>query len=224
MTIYAGDLTANYTAPPQGDDVFVDGAPFTLSVTNATVPGHTFEDLVISPASATIEVTDTIDPVTVGIVSNGDVNEASEASFTVTVSQALDYDLDVTLSNGDAVTIDRGHLTTNYTMPPQGDDVYVDGDSVTLSVTGAQVAGQIFEDLAFSPESATVGIFDTIDPTYVSITGPGTVVEGDTTANYTVSVDHPTMANLTVNLTYSGVAQDGTDFTGVGGGDDSGRR
>ena len=48
---------------------------------------------------------------------------------------------------------------------------------------------------------------------------PANVVEGEVTTDYTVSVDQ-LAANvttpITVNLTYSGVALDGTDFTGVG--------
>ena len=58
------------------------------------------------------------------------------------------------------------------------------------------------------------------DPTpqtaLVSIVGPAEVTEGNTTTDYTVSVDQTPTSTLTVNFTYSGVAIDGTDFTGVG--------
>ena len=49
----------------------------------------------------------------------------------------------------------------------------------------------------------------------MSLAGPSDVDEGETTTDYTVSVDQATTAPLTVTFTYSGVAVDGTDFTGV---------
>ncbi|MDT8404501.1 retention module-containing protein, partial [Sulfuriflexus sp.] len=70
------------------------------------------------------------------------------------------------------------------------------------------------EELLFI-DSDDAGIDNTV---IVSLIGPSAVVEGETTSNYTVSIDQ-LAANvttpITVNLTYSGVALDGTDFTGV---------
>ena len=93
------------------------------------------------------------------------------------------------------------------------DDVYAEGgETIELSV-GQVVAGTIVD-------TSDVGI-GTIndeaipDTTTVSLTGPATVVEGDTTTAYTVSVDSPTASDLTVNFIYSGTATDGTDFNGV---------
>ena len=56
------------------------------------------------------------------------------------------------------------------------------------------------------------------DSALVSLTGPGTVIEGETTTDYTVSIDQPAgdvSSPVTVNFTYTGTAADGTDFTGV---------
>ncbi len=58
----------------------------------------------------------------------------------------------------------------------------------------------------------------TAETALVSISGAQTIVEGNTSTNYTVSVDQAAAdvkTPITVNLTYSGVAVDGTDFTGV---------
>ncbi|MFT0870240.1 immunoglobulin-like domain-containing protein, partial [Pseudomonas sp. CAM1A] len=44
------------------------------------------------------------DKVTVTIVGKGDVTEDQQPAFTVKVSQKLDHDLTVTLSNGDKVS------------------------------------------------------------------------------------------------------------------------
>ncbi|MFY4782556.1 hypothetical protein ACOTWN_04995, partial [Aliarcobacter butzleri] len=48
---------------------------------------------------------------------------------------------------------------------------------------------------------------------YVSIEGPTSVVEGNTTTPYTVSITQAPTTDLTVSFTYSGVAEDGKDFT-----------
>ena len=49
----------------------------------------------------------------------------------------------------------------------------------------------------------------------VSIEGPASVVEGQTTTPYTVKITQAPTTDLTVSFTYSGVAVNGTDFTGV---------
>jgi len=53
------------------------------------------------------------------------------------------------------------------------------------------------------------------DTAEVSLIGPAGVVEGATTTNYTLSIDEIPLSDVTVTLVYSGVAADGTDFTGV---------
>jgi surface adhesion protein len=77
------------------------------------------------------------------------VTEDQQPSFTVKVSQALDRPLTVTLSNGDTVTIEAGKTEVEYKTPAQGDDVYNDAGSITLSVTDATVPGATFENLAW---------------------------------------------------------------------------
>ena len=150
ITFGIGDTTA--TSTPflvQTDDVYLDGGSYDVSITGHT-GGVEFENLVLTD-TATVTATDDIDPVMVGIASDGNVTEAAAASFTVSVSQVLDDDLTVNLSNGDTVTIDAGDLTANYTAPPQGEDVYVDPESITIEVTGAAVAGHTFENLVDQP-------------------------------------------------------------------------
>ena len=52
----------------------------------------------------------------------------------------------------------------------------------------------------------------------MSITGAQDIIEGNTSTAYTVSVDQlasDVSSAITVALTYSGTAEDGTDFSGV---------
>jgi hypothetical protein len=47
----------------------------------------------------------------------------------------------------------------------------------------------------------------------VSIDGPATVVEGNVTSKYTVTLSETPVTDVTVRLTYTGTAEDGTDYT-----------
>ncbi|PWC09194.1 hypothetical protein DDT56_24385, partial [Brenneria corticis] len=179
----------------QGDDVYQDGESYTLSVTNAGE--HNFEQLDTSD-TATVTVTDTVDTVNVTIDSNGDVTEAQDAVFTIKVDRVLADDLVVTLSNGDTVTIQAGKQSAAYTVPAQGDDVYVDAGSVTLGLTDASVAGKIFEDLQLGSE-VTVNITDTVDTTTLTL-GDVTVAEGSDSATVSATLSNPTDRDFTVTL------------------------
>ncbi|MFG0822051.1 immunoglobulin-like domain-containing protein, partial [Pseudomonas sp. GLN_3] len=139
--------------------------------------GGNFEQLTPNPTPASTVINDSIDTVTVSIVSNGNVTEDQQPSFTVKVSQALDRPLTVTLSNGDTVTIEAGKTEVEYKTSVQGDDVYLDAGSITLSVTDATVPGATFEKLALGGP-ATVEISDTISEVVAKLTATPSVTEG----------------------------------------------
>ncbi|NZD48130.1 immunoglobulin-like domain-containing protein, partial [Sphaerotilus sulfidivorans] len=62
------------------------------------------------------------------------------------------------------------------------------------------------------PGGGTPGAEDTC---LVSIAGPASVVEGQTATGYTVSLSQPAATDVTIKLTYSGTATDGSDYTAV---------
>ncbi|MFV3319403.1 immunoglobulin-like domain-containing protein, partial [Pseudomonas sp. NY15374] len=45
VTIAAGQTQVEYKAPAQGDDVFKDSGSLTVGISDASVPGKTFENL-----------------------------------------------------------------------------------------------------------------------------------------------------------------------------------
>ncbi|WP_234506476.1 Calx-beta domain-containing protein, partial [Shewanella algae] len=72
-------------------------------------------------------------------------------------------------------------------------------------------------DATISPteSSADTTILDAQDAPVVGIVADqSSVTEGETAA-FTVSIDQVADEDVVVNFTYSGVAEDGTDFTGV---------
>ncbi|MFW8567385.1 immunoglobulin-like domain-containing protein, partial [Orrella sp. 11846] len=127
--------------------------------------------------------------VTVSIASKGDVTEDQPIVFEVSVSQPLDRDLTVKLSTGDVVIIPEGETSVDYTLPAQGDDVYKDGEDITVGLTDATVVGAEFENLVLGGE-ATVSVSDTIDTTTATLTSAGSGDEDNGSVTYTVTLDH----------------------------------
>ncbi|QGQ72077.1 immunoglobulin-like domain-containing protein [Halomonas sp. PA16-9] len=64
-------------------------------------------------------------------------SEAEEQTFTVSLSEAVDRDVTVTLDGGNTVTNRRRETDATYTRDPQGDDVFVDGENVTVALEDA---------------------------------------------------------------------------------------
>jgi hypothetical protein len=110
------------------------------------------------------------------------------------------------------------------------DDALAEGAEVFIvSITEANVADSNFEAITVSEiaGSVTTTITDQIGPdtpagtddtARVSISGEYTIIEGETSGEFMVAVDQAASdvtSDITVALLYSGVAEDGTDFTGV---------
>ncbi|NZD59484.1 hypothetical protein HZU83_22695, partial [Sphaerotilus montanus] len=85
------------------------------------------------------------------------------------------------------------------------------------------ITGGGFEQIAGNPTGAsiTTTITDDTGPRgpedtcLVSISGPGSVVEGEVASGYTVSLSQPAVTDVVVKLTYTGTATDGSDYTAV---------
>ncbi|MDP3169615.1 MAG: retention module-containing protein, partial [Polaromonas sp.] len=133
--------------------------------------------------------------------------------YTATVTQAPTSALAVTLSNGSTISIGAGQLSgSTSVVVASSEDVYVDPSSISATIASTSGGGIA---ISIDPTAATTSITDTIDTTTVSLTGSASVTEGGT-ATYTVSLTAPAQTTaVTVNLTYSGTATDGSDFTGV---------
>ncbi|WP_372831745.1 immunoglobulin-like domain-containing protein, partial [Pseudomonas putida] len=175
ITVEAGKTQGSVDFQTPANDVYNNGSTVSVTIENAT--GGNFEQLTPNPTPASTVINDSIDTVSVSIVSNGNVTEDQQPSFTVKVSQALDRPLTVTLSNGDTVTIEAGKTEVEYKTSVQGDDVYLDAGSITLSVTDATVPGATFEKLALGGP-ATVEISDTISEVVAKLTATPSVTEG----------------------------------------------
>src|SRR5690606_29516392 len=146
-----------------------------------SLTGGGFDNVDLSGATSTINITDTIDTTTVTL---SDVT-VDEGTGTATISASIDYapkdePLVLTLDNGATVTFAVGATTaTSTAFEIQGDDVYKDGETYTVKID-SYTGGAEFEKLDVT-DTATVTVTDTIDTTTVTLSDV-TVDEGTGTA------------------------------------------
>ncbi|MEB0009596.1 retention module-containing protein, partial [Pseudomonas sp. RTB2] len=137
VTIKANATSATFTVAAPADDVYKDAGPTTLSVTGvADGKDGQLEGLDLSKASATVNVTDTINTTAVTLTADSSVAEGGSINYTVSVANAPKTDLVLTLSNGDNVTIKANATSATFTVAAPADDVYKDAGPTTLKVTG----------------------------------------------------------------------------------------
>ena len=210
VTVDAGQTTGSVDFQTPANDVYNNGSTVSTSITGAI--GGNFENLVGNPAPVQTSINDSTDTVSVSIVSNGNVLENAQPSFTVSVSQQLDRDLTVNLSNGQSVVIKAGETSSQYTLPAQGDDVFKDGGSVTVSVDSASVVGQTFENLQIG-SSATVQISDTLSDVVATLTADKSTVAEGGKVTYTVTLTNADNLPVTGHGGLTFTLTDGTTIT-----------
>ncbi|MGC7840905.1 immunoglobulin-like domain-containing protein, partial [Pseudomonas wayambapalatensis] len=223
VTIAAGQTQVEYKAPAQGDDVFKDSGSLTVGISDATVPGKTFENLELG-GSATVQITDTISEVVATLSADKTtVSEGGQVTYTVTLTNAQGLSvtghggLVFTLSDGTKVTVPAGSATGTFTITAK-DDVYVGGQAPIVNKIESVTGGDNFEKLTLGSNTVTTTVTDEPsgqgDLTTVGISGDTSVTEGDT-AHYTLTLTNPSKTEVTVTLSYSGTATNGQDYTGV---------
>ena len=232
--------TESFTVTPV-DDAVVEGDE------TIVVPGSTTDEVGLTVTSATITLTDDNkstsdrrdeddkDQAEISISGpSASVTEGDDASFTVTLSAAVDAEVQVAWSaplgtdaaessdlsdTSDTVTFaanSAAGATQTITVGTE-DDTLSEGEesfTVTLGAITSDLSSQVSLKSGGSSATATISASD---PITVSLTGPSEVDEGDTTTDYTVSLSgvRPT-ADLTVSYEATdGTATAGSDYTAV---------
>ncbi|MGM6327349.1 Calx-beta domain-containing protein [Vibrio parahaemolyticus] len=233
-------VTATFTIDTV-DDVYAEGDEvFRVSV-SGIVDGDSnpiFEVLNLDNAFVDTTISDETDPgpedtVTVTMTGPASVVEGDTTTeYTVTLSDPAPVGSIVTLAyscttaSGDDITettqaiIGADGVTTTFTIDTV-DDVYAEGDEVfRVSVSGIvdSDSNPIFEALNLDNAFVDTTISDETDPgpedtVTVTMTGPASVVEGDTTTEYTVTLSDPAPVGSIVTLAYSYTTASGDDIT-----------
>ncbi|WP_315974964.1 immunoglobulin-like domain-containing protein, partial [Pseudomonas sp. 5P_5.1_Bac1] len=209
ITILVGQSTGtvNYTAP---NNVYTTNPTLTNSITSTS--GGNYEKLVTAGTPSTTVSDGPIDTTTVSLSATTSVAEGGQITYTATLTNPAASPVTVTLSNGSTIVIGKDQLSNSITVPAPADTPYIDATTLSTKITGASGGG--FENLAYSTTAAVTQVTDTNTPTTISITGTTSVAEGGI-ATYTLNLSNPSQAAVTVKLSYSGTATNGSDFTGV---------
>ncbi|HEX5361663.1 MAG TPA: immunoglobulin-like domain-containing protein, partial [Fluviicoccus sp.] len=146
--------------------------------------------------------------------STASVTEGGSIVYTAAVNNAVTGSpLVVTLSNGQTITIPVGQSSADSTpFAVRGDDAYVQGTQA-LNVGISGTSGGNYEALT-TTSTVSTNVVDDADATTVSISGSASVAEG-ATGSYTIALTSTAQTDVTVNLSYSGTAADGSDYTGI---------
>ena len=179
------------------------------------------------------------DTVSVSLTGPASVTEGQSASgYTVTLSQAAVTPVTVALTySGTAtdgsdytrvvnVTVPAGATSATFDLTTLDDALADNGETIVVEL-GA-ISGGGFEAISANPaaSSVTTTINDDVTPggpgtpgpedtVSVSLTGPASVTEGQSASGYTVTLSQAAVTPVTVALTYSGTATDGSDYTRV---------
>src|SRR5690606_25929366 len=195
ITIADGATSGSVSVAAQGDDVYQDGETVSVSIDSAT--GGNFENLVPSTTAAETVVTDTTDNVTLSLSATPTVAEGGNITYPPTLSHAAQGAVTVTLSNGETITIADGATSGSVSVAAQGDDVYQDGETVSVSIDSA--TGGNFEILVPSTTAAETVVTDTTDNVTLSLSATPTVAEGGN-ITYTATLSHAAQGAVTVTL------------------------
>ena len=207
IPVGASSASVNFIAP---NDALAGGSSLSVKIDDAK--GGNYEKLDVDGKSADTSVTDSADTTTLSLTATDSVAEGGSIVYTANLTHAAGTPVTVTLSNGAVITIAANATSGSVTVKAPADDVYKDAGTVQATISNA--TGGNFENLVKSPAAAVTNVTDTLDRTEVSITGSTSVTEGQT-ASYTVSLTSPAQTEVTLKITYSGTAADGSDFTGV---------
>ncbi|MBO2609446.1 retention module-containing protein, partial [Shewanella algae] len=193
IVIPVGQTSGSVTVDAPSDDVYLDSEVLNVGVTESQ--GGNYENLDLGNSVDT-QVNDTIDTTTVTLTAPAEVNEGGQITYTATVNNAPETDLVLTLSNGASITIAAGQTSGTVTVDAPTDDVYQDGETLTVNVTGAQ--GGNYENLDLG-NSVDTQVNDTIDTTTVTLTAPAEVNEGGQ-ITYTATVNNAPETDLVLTL------------------------
>ncbi|MFP9135515.1 retention module-containing protein, partial [Shewanella algae] len=193
IVIPVGQTSGSVTVDAPSDDVYLDSEVLNVGVTESQ--GGNYENLDLGNSVDT-QVNDTIDTTTVTLTAPAEVNEGGQITYTATVNNAPETDLVLTLSNGASITIAAGQTEGTVTVDAPTDDVYQDGETLTVNVTGAQ--GGNYENLDLG-NSVDTQVNDTIDTTTVTLTAPAEVNEGGQ-ITYTATVNNAPETDLVLTL------------------------
>ncbi|MGR5177210.1 Calx-beta domain-containing protein [Vibrio mediterranei] len=234
--------TATFTISPVDDKLAESDEAFTVSVADIITPdgSSVFEQLELTDASQQVIISDEDTPgpedtVTVTLEGPESIVEGdTSTTYTVTLSSAAPVGSVVTLSYTDGTAtagedytktltaiVGGDGTTATFTVDTLDDNLVEGSESFTVSVSGVEdgEGNAVFEALNLDGASQLTNITDEDTPgpedtVTVTLEGPESIVEGDTSTTYTVTLSSAAPIGSVVTLSYTdGTATAGEDYT-----------
>ncbi|MFJ2445775.1 immunoglobulin-like domain-containing protein, partial [Pseudomonas sp. NPDC087626] len=207
VVIKAGTTSVPYELKAQGDDVYKDGQVVEVGVSNATVDGKSFENLVLGD-KAQVTIDDTLTEVKATLtVDKSTVAEGGEVTYTVTLTNAAGMPmashgpLVFTLSDGTKITVPANGTSASATVTAK-DNIFTGGQDAIVNKLES-VSANNFEKLTLGKDQFTTTVTDEPDTDgdkiTVTIESNGDVLE-NAAPKFTVKVDQVLKQDLTVTL------------------------
>ncbi|KAA6172286.1 retention module-containing protein, partial [Pseudomonas marginalis] len=195
ITLEPGKSTGTVVVDTPANDVYNNGSTVSTTITGAT--GGNFENLVPDTTPAVTTITDSVDDTGLTLTATNTVTEGGQITYTATLTNPAQTPLTVTLSNGSVITIKAGESVGTVVVDTPANDVYVNGSTVTTTITGT--TGGNFEKLVPNTTPAVTTITDSVDTTTVTLTAPGDINEGDQ-ITYTATLSNKAETDVTLKL------------------------
>ncbi|MEL7441068.1 MAG: Calx-beta domain-containing protein, partial [Pseudomonadota bacterium] len=220
VTIPAGVTSITVTIPTKTDGVYENTESFGLTVTDnggVTSNGAATGDANIIDAESAPKVSIVADQASVA--------EGGDADFTVSIDQKSDEDVVVSFTIGGdvddkdykaptiyTVTIPAGQTSVALDITTLDDGIYEGTENLTITLTDATGADSTLDA---DTKEATVSITDDQSAPEVNISADQNNVNEGQTAGFTVTLSQVSDETVTVKFEYTGIAEDGKDFTGI---------
>jgi len=223
---YKDDLWTSWYETEAVADITIDNTDYQVTTiltntTEQTTEGLYFTRPTVSISGPSIvEEGETTTNYTVAITDTQTTNVIVNLTYTGTATAGgTDY---TSIAN---ITIPAGYLGATFNLVTQKDnllenmsdgsigseDIIITIDSTSSASVGIDGDQNSVTTLITDEALTTTTIGQ---KSWVSISGPLTVNEGETTSDYTIEITEPPTEDLTVEFTYSGTATQDTDYTG----------
>ncbi len=213
VTIPAGSSSVPYINGTQGDDVYIDPGTISVYITSAVPAAPIMAAVIVDTDPASVDVTDTIDPVIVRLSATPSTSEdGGSITYTARIEKVSDSSLvnavnaiTVTLTGGQTIVIPAGASSASSDpVPVNRDDVWVEIDAITNSIASATEANSgspgAFESLTFDGSTVSTTILDDVDPVTVGIYLSDDPRDPGDPIDFVVKLDQALDSPLVVNL------------------------
>src|SRR6185503_3010403 len=155
---------------------------------------------------------------------------ATNLVYTVTLDHASAFDTTVNYSVGGtategtdytgtsthSITIQSASLTGTVTVDPTTDTTFENNETVTVTLTGGTTNAQAISlNPAATAATGTITNDDAVPTASIAVAPASVQEDGATNLVYTVTLDHASAFDTTVNYSVGGTATEGTDYTGT---------